>query len=197
MRSVDGRCYVGTGGRRVGSKGDPLTMAHHPQTDGASERANQKIEAYLLIFCGNNPELWKSHLPTLKFSYNIKPHANQKESPLLPTSIPTTFPITNIPATKEWLLSLQKAAEQANTAHELARQKMIKRTTRGFTPFKVNDKVWLESKNLKLRHESKKLAPKREGPFSVIKVLNPLNYCLSLPENWCIHPVFHALFLSP
>ena len=66
------------------------------------------------------------------------------------TSIPTAFPITNIPATQEQLLSLQKAREEANVAHELARQKMIKRTTRGFTPFKINDKVWLESKCLKL-----------------------------------------------
>ena len=180
-----------------------MSTAHHPQTDGASERANQEIEAYLSIFCGNNPETWKSHLPTLEFSYNIKPHANQKESPLFlqmgynPTSIPTAFPITNIPATQERLLSLQKAREEANAAHELARQKMIERTTRGFTPFKINDKVWLESKNLKLRHESKKLAPKREGPFIVTEVLSPLNYRLSLPESWRIHPVFHASLLSP
>ena len=31
-----------------------MSTPHHPQTDGASERANQEIEAYLLIFCGNN-----------------------------------------------------------------------------------------------------------------------------------------------
>ena len=96
---------------------------------------NQKIEAYLSIFCRNNPELWKLHLLTLEFSYNIKRHANQKESPLFlqmgynPTSIPTTFLITNIPATQERLLSLSQAREEANAAHELARQKMIKRTT--------------------------------------------------------------------
>ena len=114
-----------------------------------------------------------------------------------PTSILTAFPIMNIPATQEGLLSLQKAREEANAAHELARQKMIERTTRGFIPFKVNDKVWLESKNLKLRHESKKLAPKREGPFTIAEVLNPLNYRLSLPESWHIHPVFHTSLLSP
>ena len=189
-------------GKLIGIK---LTMstAHHAQTDGASERANQEIEAYLSIFCGNNPESWKSYLPTLEFSYNIKPHTSQKESLLFlqmgynPTSIPTAFLITNIPATQEWLLLLQKAREEANAAHELARQKMIERTTRGFTPFKVNDKVWLKLKYLKLQHESKKLAPKREGPFTIIEVLNPLNYCLSLPENWRIHPIFLATLLSP
>ena len=36
-----------------------MSTAHHPQTDGASERANQEIKAYLLIFCGNNPKSWK------------------------------------------------------------------------------------------------------------------------------------------
>jgi hypothetical protein len=74
---------------------------------------------------------------------------------------------------------------------------MMERITRGFTPFKVGEKVWLESKHLKLRHESKKLAPKREGPFKITEVLNTLNYRLLLPKNWRIHPVFHASLLSP
>src|SRR5271156_5442779 len=159
-----------------------MSTAHHPQTDRATERSNQEIEAYLSIFCANHPETWKSHLSTLKFSYNIKPHANQKEAPLFlqmgynPISIPTAYLITNIPATQEQLLILQEARKEANTAHKLARQKMMERITRGFKPFKKGDKVWLESKYLKLRYESKKLAPKQEGPFVISEVLNPLNY---------------------
>ena len=113
-----------------------------------------------------------------------------------PISIPTAFPITNTPATQEQLLLLQKVREEANAAHELARQKIMERITQGFKPFKLRDEVWLESKHLKLRHESKKLAPKREGPFKIIEVLNPLNYRLSLPKSWRIHPVFHASLLS-
>ncbi|KAI5121006.1 hypothetical protein M0805_005952 [Coniferiporia weirii] len=41
-----------------------------------------------------------------------------------------------------------------------------------------------------------KLAPKREGPFSIIQVLSPLNYRLNLPPAWKIHPVFHTSLLS-
>ena len=84
-----------------------MSTAHHPQTDGATERANQEIEAYLSIFCANNPEKWRQLLPTLEFSYNTKPHATQKESPLYhqmgynPTAIPTAFPQTNLPDTQE------------------------------------------------------------------------------------------------
>ena len=74
---------------------------------------------------------------------------------------------------------------------------MIERSTRGFKPFKLHDQVWLESKNLKLRYESKKLAPKREGPFEISEVLGPLTYRLKLPKQWKIHPVFHATLLTP
>ena len=59
------------------------------------------------------------------------------------------------------------------------------------------DKVWLESKNIKLRYETKKLAPKREGPFEIEEVLSPLNYQLSLLKQWKIHPIFHATLLLP
>jgi len=84
-----------------------MSTAHHPQTDGTTERANQEIEAYLSIFCANNPEKWSQLLPTLELSYNMKPHATQKESPLYlqmgynPTAIPTAFPQTNLPDTQE------------------------------------------------------------------------------------------------
>ncbi|KAJ2928306.1 hypothetical protein H1R20_g8807, partial [Candolleomyces eurysporus] len=66
-----------------------------------------------------------------------------------------------------------------------------------FTPFKKGQKVWLESKNLKLPYLSKKIAPKREGPFKISEVLSPVTYRLSLPKLWKIHNVFHATLLTP
>ena len=33
-------------------------MAYHPQSDGTTEWVNQEIEAYISIFCTNNPEEW-------------------------------------------------------------------------------------------------------------------------------------------
>jgi len=55
-----------------------MSTTRHPQTDSATKRANQEIEAYLSIFCANNPEKWRQLLPTFEFSYNTKPHATQK-----------------------------------------------------------------------------------------------------------------------
>jgi transposase InsO family protein len=47
-----------------------LTMAYHPQTDGATERVNQEIEAYLSIYCSVHPTKWKNSLSTLEFTHN-------------------------------------------------------------------------------------------------------------------------------
>jgi len=41
------------------------------------------------------------------------------------------------------------------------------------------------------------MAPKREGPFKIVKVLGPLTYKLELPESWRIHDTFHTTLLKP
>ena len=54
-----------------------MSMAHHPQTDGATEQANQEIEAYLSIFCCNNPETWHSLIPN-HMLHRKNPHSISK-----------------------------------------------------------------------------------------------------------------------
>jgi hypothetical protein len=63
--------------------------------------------------------------------------------------------------------------------------------------YTVGAQVWLEGKNLKLPYQSTKLAPKRYGPFKIIKEVSPMAYQLSLPMMWGIHDVFHASLLLP
>ena len=63
-----------------------------------------------------------------------------------------------------------------------------------FTPFKKEQKVWLDSRHLKTNYH-KKMALKWEGPFEVEEVLGPLTYQLKLPPSWKIHNVFHATLL--
>ena len=65
-----------------------------------------------------------------------------------------------------------------------------------FHPWKSREKVWLEGRNLKLCYPSKKLTPRREGPFEIIQVISPMAYKLQLPPTWKIHNVFHASLLS-
>jgi len=55
---------------------------------------------------------------------------------------------------------------------------MASRTHQGFTPFNKEDKVWLEARNLKCSITNLKFAPKREGPFTITKVLSSIVYQL-------------------
>jgi hypothetical protein len=65
-----------------------------------------------------------------------------------------------------------------------------------FVPFEENQKVWLDTRNLKMSHH-KKIALKQEGPFKIDEVLGPVTYRLKLPKSWRIHNVFHATLLRP
>jgi len=60
----------------------------------------------------------------------------------------------------------------------------------------IGQQVWLDGKNLPLSYRTIKLAPRRYGPFKITKAILPVAYCLELPIQWNIHPVFHASLLT-
>lgn len=188
--------------RLVGIKSS-MSTAYHPQTDGGTERMNQEIEAYLRAFCTNHPETWADYLPDIEFMHNQRSAQGRNASPFYlmmgynPKAIPSVHPTTMVPAVEERLGNLEKVRLEAMAAHELARQRMAERVTRGFTPFKKGQKVWLEAKNLRFLKDHKKLTMKRQGPFEIMEVLGTLTYKLRLPAQWRIHPVFHASLLTP
>ena len=86
--------------------------------------------------------------------------------------------------------------EEALAAHELAKIRITNRRKDLFTPFEAGQKVWLDTRNLKLG-QHKKMLPKREGPFEIEEVIGPVTYRLKLPISWKIHNVFHAVLLRP
>jgi len=73
---------------------------------------------------------------------------------------------------------------------------MAERRKNNFKPFKLGQKVWLDTRNLKTRYH-KKMTPRREGPFEVKQIMGPLTFKLKLPITWRIHNVFHAALLMP
>jgi hypothetical protein len=65
--------------------------------------------------------------------------------------------------------------------------------------FKVDEKVWLDSRNLAIPTEvSLKWSARWIGPFPVKKILHPDAYVLDIPprfgKNW--HPIFHVSLLK-
>jgi hypothetical protein len=177
-----------------------LTTAYHPQSDGATERVNQEIEAYLSIYCTSHPEDWLHSLSTLEFTHNNRRHAERAHSPFEliqgdnPISVPITFSHTKFPTIEEKMKQMINDRKEALAAHELARTRIANRKQLKFVPFEKNQKVWLDTRNLKMSHH-KKIVPKQEGPFEIDEVLGPVTYQLKLPESWRIHNVFHAALL--
>lgn len=180
-----------------------LSTAYHPQTDGETERVNQELETYLRIYCADHPDTWTEHLPMAEFAHNNRPHSARNTSPFYltmgydPRPIPSVSSTSKVPSVEQRLANLQQIRDEARAAHELARAIMKERRTKGFVKFAKGQKVWLEAKNLRLKLPSRKLAPKREGPFVISDVLGPVTYRLKLPKTWKIHPNFHASLLSP
>ena len=177
-----------------------LSTTYHPQTDGTTERVNQEIEAYLAIYCAAHPEEWLAAIHLLEFTHNNRRHADQQRTPFklmfgdLPQAIPYSFSHTRFPAVEDKMKRLQKDREEALAAHKLAWNRMIEWRKTTFTLFQKGDKVWLDSRNLKMLYH-KKMAPKREGPFKISEVIGPVMYQLELPNYWKVHNIFHASLL--
>ena len=167
------------------------------------ERLNQEIKTYLHIFCGSHPETWTDHMPMAEFVHNHCPHSITSKSPFYLMigyklqATPNIIETTHLPALEECLRNLDTSQKEALAVHKLTQQLMKNQIKSKFTSFEVNDKVWLEARNLKWSIIDPKFAPKREGPFTITKVLSPLSYKLKLPTSWKIHPVFHASLLTP
>jgi Integrase zinc binding domain len=124
-----------------------LTIAYHPQTDGATERVNQAIEAYLSIYCSTHPTKWKNSLSTLEFTHNNQRHADRTHTSFelmngkAPLAIPTTFKNTMFPSVAEKIKNLVTSRKEALAAHELARSRMAERIKSNFVPFKKGQMV--------------------------------------------------------
>jgi hypothetical protein len=65
---------------RLGVTMNPST-AYHPQTDGQTERINQKLELYLRIFTNHRQTDWADLLSLAEFCYNDHEHSSTGHSP--------------------------------------------------------------------------------------------------------------------
>jgi transposase InsO family protein len=128
-----------------------LTTAYHRQSDGATERVNQEIKAYLSIYCTTHPENLLQSLSTLEFTHNNGRHAERIHSPFELIqgnnliSIPITFSHTKFPTIKEKMKQMISDREEALATHELARTRIANWKQSRFIPFKKNQKVWLDT----------------------------------------------------
>ena len=102
-----------------------------------------------------------------------------------------------VPQVTHRLEQIQEARDQARLAMRKAQLGWIKDSKRKQHVYQVGDQVWLDGRNVKTYHPTAKLAAKRHGPFPIQRVLSPIDYQLTLPEQWKIHDVFHVDLLTP
>ena len=181
-----------------------ISTAFHPQTDGQSERTNQWLGQYLRSFCKENQNDWVVWLPQAEFAHNQWPNETTRKTPfeLLMGYNPSMHWKTGdaqTPAVEERLGKLKQVREEAMQNLGKAQEALRKRSAQNkrFRPYQEGELVWLEGRNLKLPYPSAKLAPKRLGPFKVLKQVSEVAYQLQLPDQWKIHDVFHAGLITP
>ena len=174
-----------------------LSTAFHPQTDRLSEQKNQWIEQYLRTIVASHPEDWSYWIAVASVVHNnwinltISLSPNEILLGYSPHLAPSEVIRTDNEAAEKQVKRMMEAQDQAT--------KFINQKAGRAPPsqFAVGDQVWLEGSHLRLPHQLSKLAPKRYGPFTITKQINPVTYQLTLPTTWQIHPVFHASLLSP
>ena len=176
-----------------------ISTTYHPQTDGQSERTNQRLEQYIRIFIDSYQTNWASLLPLAQYTLNATPNATTHKAPFqiilgyIPKVHQTSRPFKS-PSVETCLEQIKQAClEAASALHKAADLELPSR----FSPYQKGDQVWLEGCNLTTTHPTAKLAPRCYGPFPITRVVSRTSYQLKLPSQWKVHDVFHASLLTP
>ena len=156
------------------------------------------------MFCNKQQNNWSDLLLAAKFAYNNHSHptigmtpfranygydlALTGEGPTRGADIPLRLNIlTRLhEQCKEWILSAQKKQET-----------QYAKRVRDAPPLKVDDLVWISSKDLLTDRPLAKLEALRYGPYPIVEVRGPLMYRVKLPEGWRVHNTFHRSKLTP
>ena len=188
-----------------------LSTAYHPETDGATERRNQEVQAYLRAFIAYNQKDWRKWLPMAQIAIDGKPSTTTGISPFFMThgydvrAIETSAGYDNErsnPSPRErgeaMVAKMKEAYEWAQAAMAAAQQTQQEYANRGReapTTYKVGDKVWLHLKNFTTDRPCKKL-DWLHAKYTVTKVLdNKHVYELDVPRG--VYKRFHTSLLRP
>jgi transposase InsO family protein len=95
-----------------------LSTAHHPQTDGQTERANQELEVYLRAYVDFYQDDWADWLPFAEFAFNNRVNAATGMSPFYAEyGYHPTFSIDPVNSQ-----SVPKADDRLDRLHEIQQE---------------------------------------------------------------------------
>ncbi|KAL0157924.1 hypothetical protein M9458_046000, partial [Cirrhinus mrigala] len=183
-----------------------LSSGHHPQTNGQTERANQQLERFLRCFAGEHQRSWARYLVWAELSNNLHTSSATNLSPFevcygyQPPVFEHQEPEVDVPSAQQLVRRCRRLWNHARTAIQKANRRYTIQHRRRHPPgrlFHVGDRVYLSTRNINLKTETKKLTPRFIGPYKITHRLNPVTFRLQLPASLRIHPVFHQSQLKP
>ena len=182
-----------------------FSTAHHPQTDGQSERTIQTLEDMLRACAINFQGSWADHLTMAEFAYNNSYHTSidmapseawcghRWKTPLWWGNNGKQLP-TGPEMVKDCADRTQLILNRLDTARD--RQKKYADLRRRPLEFETGDHVWLKvspRRGVRRFGVAGKLSPRYVGPFEILRRIGPLAYELALPPTLDkVHPVFHV-----
>uniref|UniRef100_A0A1B0DI97 RNA-directed DNA polymerase n=1 Tax=Phlebotomus papatasi TaxID=29031 RepID=A0A1B0DI97_PHLPP len=168
----------------------------HPQTSGGVERSHRTLAEYLRIFTQNGRSDWDKWIPKAVAAYNSSQHHSHNFTPhelifgekydISSFSHPTNDPVYTF---DDFITDLKRKLQTTqHTAAEMLKTKKEKSknyydTKLNPVQFKVGDKVLLINKSLPKAGESSKLLSKRKGPYTVTKIVSPLNTTIQIGKS--------------
>ena len=153
---------------------------------------------------------WADHLIHVEAAMNNSINATTGKSPtemvfgttlrLFPNPRDLAKPTQDIPAVSDYIQRIQDNIVMARDRHAEAKTKQTTYANQHCRPepdYKVGEKAYLETKDLRLRIKQKgrsaKFYSRYVGPFEISKAQpDTSNYTLKLPDEYQIHPKVHA-----
>jgi len=187
-----------------------LSTAFHPETDGQTERMNTEMERYLRAYINYLQDDWVQWLCMAEFAANALPStattvspffANREFEPrmsfdatgLLEHGFPRSGPGNQDLPTK--MKDIWEFLQDQLTLSQTRMEDFANRKRKQPPRYRVGDRVWLSTKNIRTQRPSKKLDYKHIGPFTILQRIGTTSYKLNLPQSMRIHPVFHSNLL--
>jgi hypothetical protein len=186
-----------------------LSSAFHPQTDGATERANKTMTQMLRQCVSLKQKDWVTKLPAIEFAMNSARSSTTGFTPFYLNYGRNPSPMIwkgeeVYPGVRQFAENMKNAIMSAHDAIIASHVSQTVQANKRRTPatYKEGDLVYLSTKNITMpKGRARKLAPKYLGPFPITKVIKEgATYQLELSDELTkrgINRAFHASLLRP
>lgn len=183
-----------------------LSSGFHPESNGQTERLNQDLETTLRCMTANNPTTWSQFIMWAEYAHNSLCSSATGMSPFecqfgySPPLFPEQEVEVAVPSALQFVRRCRRTWKKARLKLLKVSQQYQHQANRRRRPapnLRPGQRVWLSTRNIPLRVDSRKLSQKFIGPFKIARKVNPVTYKLYLPKSLKINPTFHVSLLKP